>query len=326
MKNNNCSSTFYFNFIHYNSHCFLQPCALTKLAQYSTQPYPTINSFEDIAYEENAFDFPEDLDVSLLIPDINMYIQEKDNNLIPITEPQSKTFNISCTPIRFESADHGNITASPPSVFSSRSPQLLSHLLDGNVPPYKTTSQILSPEQNKKPFLLPANLKPTGNTKMYRVRLPAGADSVQLPNSLVIRRLPDRRIVVCSGAAMQKDKNAVLSQPSVLPSNASPTAPTASSLNKPTLPCKIKLDSVPSLANRTVSELTSVQSCVKRTDLKKQHSKLPNNTQCNSSSNSQLCEKAPTMEVSEDVKKKLMGSIECLKLIFKRLDVHSLLK
>lgn len=293
----------------------MQPCALTKLAQYTPQQSPTINSFVDIAYEANDFDFPEDFNVSLLVPDMTMVIQGK-------PESSTKTFNISCTPIRFQSTD-GNLTVSPPSAFASKSPQLLSHLLDGSPPSTSTSTQILSPEQPKKQFILPANLKPTGNTKMYRVRLPAGSDFVKLPNNLLLKRLPDRRIVLCPPAPAQQGNEAANSEPKPSTSSASPVASTSAMTS---LPCKINIDSVPFLASRIASGCLSAESCAKQTYSKK---KLlnKNKAQCNNSSSSvETSERAPTNEVSEDVKKKLMGSIECLKLVFKRLDVQSLLR
>ncbi|KAG8176252.1 hypothetical protein JTE90_021349 [Oedothorax gibbosus] len=306
-----------------------RPCSLTKLAQYSTQKYPTINSFVDIAYEGNVFDFPDDFDMSLLVPEISM------NTRQPISEPSSKTFNISCTPIRFSNPD-GNASASPPSSFASKSPQLLSHLLDGNVPRSDSATPILSPEQLPKnpPFLLPANLKPSGNTKMYRVRLPAGADSVQLPNSIIIRRLPDRRIVVCSGAAVQKDQSADNAKISPSTSNASPVGPTASTSTISSIPCSIKLESVRSLANRAncVTDPTSPRgnspNSVERTYSKQQPSRLLNTVQCdNSLSNIRnTTDKPPTKQVDEAGKKKLMGGAECLSLVFKFLNVQSLLR
>lgn len=272
---------------------------LAKIAYYEKirYPAPTSPAVAPEEDEETTVDIPEDIDESLLFPDISLHVPER-HSLHPIPADSSfKRYSIACTP-------QGNI-------IPTTSPQLLSHLLQptttGTVTPVLPSEQMSNPNER---FLLPSNMK-NSPTRMYRVRLPAGTDSVvRLPNSLVIRRLHDRRIVVCSTAMLPPGQSSPNVRFGTSQSNTQAASKVANKVSSAPKECQIKIESSYSLKNdnKRTAEISSVASNSKN------YSRI---TDVTGDKNLDLDPASLTM---------IVKSTKCLDLIFKRLSVKSLLR
>lgn len=272
---------------------------LAKIAYYDKIRYPDRTSPADTTevQEETIADIPEDIDMSLLFPDISLHVPER-RSLNPLPADGSlKRYSIACTP-------QGNL-------IPTTSPHLLSHLLQpsttGTVTPVLPSEQMSNPNER---FLLPANMK-NSPTRMYRVRLPAGTDSVvRLPNSLVIRRLHDRRIVVCSTAMMPPGQSSPNVRFGTSPSNTQSASKVTSKSPSTPKQCQIKIESAYSLENdnKRTAEISSV----------------PSNSK-NYSRISDVTDKK-NLDLDPASLSMIVKSTKCLDLIFKRLSVKSLLR
>ncbi|PRD31459.1 UNVERIFIED_CONTAM: hypothetical protein NCL1_23507 [Trichonephila clavipes] len=245
---NECSSIFSPTTRHRNSP---KPCTTQKLALYEDERKSVVFPHSVSSDEDSTCDHSDDVDVSLLFPEIILsvpcerdafssntgsdipYISFNSSNPssnIPHEQKKTAFFSESLNLGPSAAVENVNDRNSAPSYMdnSISAPCLLSNLLQPNAPRKPNVIPIIRCTPNQMLNYPPSQLTVVNANDFpskvyhvnYGVRLPPGMN-ISLENSLIIRRLPDgRRAVIRRNSNSSNSRNNVSTSPDQKPATA----------------------------------------------------------------------------------------------------------